>query len=308
MDTVRNNNILTIQRVCVERVLGSGNGDAALLLLYLHHTGRVLEIAETAKALGKTEAEIAAAAALLRSLEAFPASAQQLPPPEELPEYDSAEIARRCENDTNFQALVGEAQRKLGHILSGTELKTSFGMYDHLGLSADAIMLLINYCSERYSRRYGEGRRPTMRYIEREAFVWVNREILTGELAEAYIRRQERQEQGVEIVRKALGLTDRALSASERRYIEDWLSQGFSPEAIELAYDRTVTNTGSLKWRYMDSIIQSWNAKGLHSVSEIEKLDRRSADNPRGRSQRGEVSSQSDRARMEKMIEQLRKK
>jgi len=308
MDTERSDTVLTLQRACVERVLRSGSGDAALLLLYLHHTGRVLELSETARALGKTEAEIAASAALLRKLDAFPASAQQLPPPEELPEYDVAEITRRCEKDTGFQALVGEAQRKLGHILSGAELKTLFGVYEHLGLSADAIMLLINYCSDRYARRYGEGRRPTMRYIEREAYVWVNRELFTSELAEAYIERQERQEQGLEQVRRALGLTDRALSASERRYIEEWLGLGFAPEVIEIAYDRTVTNTGALKWRYMNSIIQSWNAKGLHSIAEIERLDRKGGERPRDGAQAGDPSAQSDRARMEKMIEQLRKK
>ncbi len=308
MDTERKDTVLTLQRACVERVIGAGNGDAALLLLYLLDTQRVLELSEAARALDRTEADIAAAAALLRRLDAFPASAQALPQPEELPEYAAEEITRRCREDAGFQALVGEAQRKLGHILSGAELKTLFGVYDHLGLGTDTIMLLINYCSDRYARRYGEGRRPTMRYIEREAYAWVNRELVTCELAEAYIRRQESQEQGLEQVRKALGLTERALSASERRYIEEWLGLGFSPEVIEMAYDRTVTNTGALKWRYMNSIIQSWNTKGLRSPSEIERLDRKGGEAPRRGTDEGAGTPKSDRARMEKMIEQLRKK
>lgn len=308
MDTEKKNTVLSLRRDCVERVIGSGSGDAALLLLYLHETQRVLEISAAAKALGRTEAEIADAAALLRRLDAFPASAQPLPQPEELPEYAAEEITRRCREDTSFQALVGEAQRKLGHILSGSELKTLFGVYDHLGLSTDTIMLLINYCSDRFARRYGEGRRPTMRYIEREAFAWVNRELVTSELAEDYIKRQELREQGVEQVRRALGLTDRALSAGESRYIEEWLGLGFSPEVIEMAYDRTVTNTGALKWRYMNSIIQSWAAKGLHTPGEIEKLDRRGGEPARRGTDGGGETPQSDRARMEKMLEQLRNK
>ena len=229
MDTERKPAELSLQRAAAERVVASGNGDAALLLLYLCETERVLELPEAAKAIGRTEAEIAAAAAALRSMNAFPRSAQALPQPDELPEYAAEEITRRCREDAAFQALVGEAQRKLGHILSGAELKTLFGIYDHLGLGVDTIMLLINYCTERYEKRYGEGRRPTMRAIEREAYIWVNRELVTCELAEAYIRRQERQEQGLEQVRRAMGLTDRALSASERRYVEEWLELGFSP-------------------------------------------------------------------------------
>ena len=50
---------------------------------------------------------------------------------------------------------------------------------------------------------------------------------------------------------------------------------GFGPEALALAADRTLTNTGALKWKYMDSIVNSWHKKGLHTVPEIEKGDRK---------------------------------
>ncbi len=308
METGERDTVLTLQRAAAERVLASGNGDAALLLIYLCDTGRVLELSEAAKALGRTEAEIAAAAAALRALNAFPKSAQALPQPEELPEYTADEILRRSREDSSFRALVGEAQRKLGHILSGSELKTLFGIYDHLGLGVDTIMLLINYCADRFAKRYGEGRRPTLRFIEKEAYAWVNRELVTCELAEAYIQRQEKMSQGLEQVRRAMGLTDRALSASERRYIEEWLGLGFSPETIEMAYDRTVTNTGALKWKYMNSIIQSWNAKGLRTIAEIEQLDRKSSRKMRSAGEIGGEAAKSDHDRMEKMLEQLRKK
>ena len=131
---------------------------------------------------------------------------------------------------------------------------------------------------------------------------------MTCELAEAYIKRQEKQEEGLEQVRKAMGLTDRALSASEKRYIEEWLDLGFSPEAIEMAYDRTVTNTGSLKWKYMNSIIQSWHAKGLLKPDEIERLDRRSSGSTKRTGGTDEMPKANDRVRMERMIEKLRNK
>ncbi|HBR07949.1 MAG TPA: hypothetical protein DD735_03505, partial [Clostridiales bacterium] len=58
------------------------------------------------------------------------------------------------------------------------------------------------------------------------------------------------------------------------KYIDGWLETGFPPESIEMAYDRTVTNTGQLKWSYMNRIIQSWDTKGLHTPEEIEAGDR----------------------------------
>ena len=48
---------------------------------------------------------------------------------------------------------------------------------------------------------------------------------------------------------------------------------GFTLDAIELAYDRTVTNTGALKWGYMNKILQTWHEKKLHTPAEIDAND-----------------------------------
>ena len=48
---------------------------------------------------------------------------------------------------------------------------------------------------------------------------------------------------------------------------------GFGEEAIAIAAERTVTNTGALKWNYLSKILQSWHQKGLHSPKEIEEKD-----------------------------------
>jgi DNA replication protein DnaD len=56
---------------------------------------------------------------------------------------------------------------------------------------------------------------------------------------------------------------------------------GFSPEAVSIAYDRTVLKTGALKWPYLNSILKSWHQKGLHTPEEIETGDGSSAAPPR---------------------------
>jgi DNA replication protein DnaD len=50
---------------------------------------------------------------------------------------------------------------------------------------------------------------------------------------------------------------------------------GFDIDVILLAFDRTVTNTGGLKWSYMNKILSNWKEKGLSSVAEIEGKDSR---------------------------------
>lgn len=305
MSTERKAAALELPLTAVESLIKSGDGDAALLYLYLQRSGSVLELSAAAAALSRTEAEIAAAATKLRELGCFPNTARPLPQAEELPEYGAQEIAARCREDAAFQSLVGEAQQCLGHFLSGAELRTLFGIYDHLGLPPEVILLLINHCAARYAKRYGEGRLPTMRYIEREAYAWVNRELMTLDLAENFIARQKARDEGIEHVRRIMGLYGRALSSTEKRYIESWLEMGFSPEVIELAYDRTVTNTGALKWRYMNSIIESWSAKGLLLPEDILRQDRRAAGSQTAGS--AENADDSEQARMERMLERLRK-
>jgi hypothetical protein len=45
--------------------------------------------------------------------------------------------------------------------------------------------------------------------------------------------------------------------------------------SVSNAYDRTVTNTGRLKWAYMDTILRSWHEKKLHTPAEIDAAEPR---------------------------------
>ena len=62
-------------------------------------------------------------------------------------------------------------ERKLGKKLTAPDVGVLLGLNDYLGLPADVIYLLVCHCSERVQRRYGPGRRPGMKQIEREGYV-----------------------------------------------------------------------------------------------------------------------------------------
>jgi hypothetical protein len=266
---------LTLPLQDAERLLALADGNCALLYLYTLHGG-VLEPAAAARMLRRTEKEILTAAERLREmgLLASPGEAR-LPPPDELPEIPAEEIARRAESDPAFRGLVTETQRIMGRMLSGSDLRILYGVYDHLGLPPEVILLLMNHCADTVRERYGEGRTPTMRAIEKEAYIWANREILTLEQAEAHLRELSEKKDASAHIRRILQIYAREPSATERKYIDSWLDMGFPPEALAIAYDRTVISTGKLSWRYMDSIVKSWHGKGLHSPSEIERFDSR---------------------------------
>ncbi len=174
---------------------------------------------------------------------------------------------------------MAEASKVMGRVLGGVDMKTLFGIYDYLGLPADVIMLLINFCGRQYAERYGTQRRPSARAIEKEAYIWVNREIMTVEQAEEYIRAADERRGTIAEVKNAIGIRGRELTKTEQGYVSSWLDMGYGADVIAVAYDRTVTNTGALKWNYMNKILLSWHEKGVRTARDID--EGRPAEKPR---------------------------
>lgn len=270
---------LAMPRQDVQALLDAGNGDAALVYLYALQNGGVLDADRAATELHRSDRDIDAAAARLRrmGLLAAEADGKRPAPLRELPAYSAREVARRSMTDARFQALVNEVQHILGRILSSADLTKLFGIYDELALPPEVIMLLVQHCKQETEARYGAGKNVGFAAISREAYAWFDREILTLDQADQWLKELERRRSITGRTQQELGIRDRALSPTERKYIESWIELGFEEQAIAMAADRTVTNTGGLKWKYMDSIIQSWHRMGLHTPEEIEKGDKKPA-------------------------------
>ncbi len=258
-----------------DRLLAAHDGDMALLYLYALRRGGI-DPEDAARVLCRTLAEVNAAAEKLSRLMDMPEAAPKRPadqpllPPEDPPEYTAKDIADRTRDDPAFTGVLREAERVLGHKLSSPDLKALFGVYDYLRLPADVMMLLLNHCV-----RISVGRTPSMRFIEKEAYAWANRGILTYEAAEEHIERSTRLREQSAKAAELLGIRGRELTATESRYITSWLELGFGEELLGLAYDRTVTNTGGLKWSYMNSILKSWAEKGLFTLQDVQEKDGR---------------------------------
>ncbi len=259
-----------------DKLISAHDGDVALLWLWLCREGTFdgdRAAADLCRTLGEVDT---AYEKLCRMGLNKPAPARNVtPPPDELPQYTVNDVLKRSSTDGSFKAVLHEAERLLGRSLSGTDMKTLFGIYDYLALPPEVIFLLLNYCVELFREKYGPGRLPSMRSIEKEAYTWVNNEILTMEQAEEYVADRKNRRSVAESIKSALGIRGRELTATERKYVYAWMDMGFDAETLAVAYDRTVTNTGSLKWNYMNKIVSSWHQKGIHTLRDIEEKDRR---------------------------------
>ncbi len=252
-------------------LLGSGSGDACLLYLHIKSNG-VLALAEAAEALHMDARRIDLAMALLGQLGLIAAPAAAQPPQPEAHRYTEQDVLNAQRSDPKFKLLVGEAQRRLGRMLSGEELKTLLGLRDYLRLPTEVIGLLIHYCIQR-SRSRGRSRMPNMRAIEQEGYAWAEQGIDTVEAAAEYMNRQLQQYAAAGRYQTLLGIQDRRLTAGEERYLLQWARLCMPDDVISLAYERTCLSTGGLKWPYMDAILRRWDEQGFRSLEAIEQGD-----------------------------------
>ena len=265
---------VTLSAQAVRRLLEKGDGDAALLYLaLLRHHGTVAP-RSLAGELRWERSRIEAAEETLRALGLI-APAEAVPEPaDERPDYQQADIPQRLESSGEFRGLVAEVERRLGKKLTTPDVGVLLGLTDYLGLPTDVVYLLVCHCAERVQRRYGEGRRPTLRQIEKEGYAWARMGIDTQKAAAEYLKKYAERQGALPKYMQALRLGDRLPVASEEKYLTAWQEMGFPPETVALAYDKTVLKCHELKWPYCNGILKRWHEAGLHTVEEVEKGDR----------------------------------
>ena len=141
-----------------------------------------------------------------------------------------------------------------------------YSLVDWLGLPVEVVIMLLRFAA-------GQGKMGK-RYIEAVAIDWADKGIDTYESAEEYIREIELRLSNEGKIRGILGIYDRALSQTEKKYIKIWTVEKNIPvELVAEAYDRTVAATGKLSWAYMNKIILSWVDEGIKTVSEVEEKE-----------------------------------
>ncbi|MBQ1351368.1 MAG: DnaD domain protein [Oscillospiraceae bacterium] len=296
--TMEESGALILERHTVDRLISNRNGDAALLYLYLLREGGHITMEKTTTVLHRsatwvkqTLEELKALGLVRQNKSSAGVLSQE---PERLPSYTGEEIAKEMEGDSPFPALVQETQRRLGRTLSTADLTILFGLYDYLNLPAEVISLLVTYCAEQQKQQSGgEMTRPLrMRQVEREAYRWKRHGVDTLDQAVAHLKYLEQRRSIYGELFHVMQIENRLPSPSEQKYLDSFLDMGFPVESIALAYDKTVLQTGSLKWPYLNSILKRWHQKNLHTVEEIKAGD--APLKPTGQKTSGAPASQAD--------------
>ncbi len=180
------------------------------------------------------------------------------------PSYSGAEIKTAKDKDPKLSELFYQAENILGKLLSASDQEMIYSFYDWLGLPVEVIVMILSYAA-----KVGK---TNKRYIEKLAIDWADKEINTYEKAELYIKELEAIDSAEHSVRSILGIYDRALTQTEKKYIKRWTQELHVPtELIQAAYDKTVEYTGKLAWSYMNKLIVSWMDEGITDLESLKK-------------------------------------
>ena len=259
----------------VERLVTAGSGDAALLYLELQRLDTGVTAQQMMQRLRWSQLRLNAAETALQQIGLLPGAEvpKPLDPPDEKVVYTASDLADMLQDSGDFRMLVSQTEEKLGKKLKTADLQILAGLYDELGMPADVVYLLVNHCLTRAERRYGPGRRPTMRQIEKEGYYWARLGLFDQESAGAYLRTCARRDEEMSAYMAALQLGNRRPVESEERYIRSWMDKGFTAEAVAIAYDKTVFYKKELNWRYLNGILRRWDEQGWHTAEEIGRGD-----------------------------------
>lgn len=182
------------------------------------------------------------------------------------PSYSQAEIDAVAANNKQVSGLFYQCETILHKILTSSDMEMLYSFHDWLGLPVEVISMLLSY-----AERKGK---TTKRYLETVAIDWADKGIDTFEAAEEYITQLEAADTAENAVRSILGIYDRALSTTEKKYINIWIKELNIPiELISFAYDKMIDAIGKIKLNYMDKMLQAWAEKGLKTVDEVKKSD-----------------------------------
>ena len=179
------------------------------------------------------------------------------------PEYRTDEINLYLQDSKDVAQLFKLAEQYLGRLLTISDQKILFSLYDWLHMPFDLIEFLIEYCVS--------SNHKAMHYIEKVAINWVDEGIITLEQAKAKTLSDKRYFK----ILNSLGSSKSILTTPEKNLMDKWLNTyKFSMEIILKACERTVEQANKPSLKYVESILSSWHADNVTSLADIEALDK----------------------------------
>ena len=304
-----------ISSSAMEKLLRRADGSATLVYLCILEQKGAFSLHGVMETLRLSEQEVYDAISVLKTLglvsgglEKSATKKQDMPEREELPQYTAAEIEREINSDSAFSALVKEMSNILGKIPTAADLTILMGIYRDLGLPPEVIYQLITHLTKEHRAKYGAGKSPTLRGIEKIAYIWTRNEINTLERAMAHIERREQQQSAIGRMKKVMDIKQDKLTETQEKYMYTWLDMGFDVEVIATAYDKTIVQANRMNWNYMHAILKDWHEKKYHTGDALRDAEGSRSPKKQSKEKAPLAPDRDEIARRRKLLDQMGEK
>jgi len=196
--------------------------------------------------------------------EVQPAPAEDVKPQvaESRPQYTTEELAAYRQHSPDVARLFDCASRAMGRLLHVNDMSVVFSFHDWLCLPFDVIEYLFDYCETNGHRN--------LRYIEKCAMDWADKEITDVETAILYVQSFDKN---YRTIMHYMGITGYP-TPSHRKYIDRWVGEWqMSLDLIMEAIDRSVAETGKAKPNYANTVLADWHKKGIADIAGVKAAD-----------------------------------
>ena len=170
-----------------------------------------------------------------------------------------AEIAAASRTDPMISSLIDCGQTSFARPLTHTEMEKLVNLYVQEGFAPEAVMLCVAYVASRGKR--------TMAAVTHELKVWRAEGVETGEQADAHLKLLALRQSREEYVSSLLQITPEELTLGGRKAIARWYEvYGYDDAMVQEA----AVQAGPKRdlW-YWNSILKTWNAKGLRNIHDV---------------------------------------
>ncbi len=173
------------------------------------------------------------------------------------------EVTKRQQNCKEFADLLETVSMRLGKPLSGGDGETLLYLFDTCGLPSEVITMAVTWAVAHSHNN--------MRYIEKMALDWVDRDITTVTAAEAHLCGLERLRKAFERLEALLDLAVTRPSAAQKQAADRWFNEWqLGDDLIKEAYTRTMEKTGKFQVAYMDRMLGAWHDDGITAVAQLQ--------------------------------------
>ncbi len=172
------------------------------------------------------------------------------------------EVIARQKDSPDFAYLLDAVSARLGRPLAAGDCETLLYLYQTAGLPVEVILMVVGYAAQ--TNRF------TMRYIEKVALDWADKNIVTMAAAEEHLCFLERCHTAAEQVQKVCGLLRPMSGEFALRAAEKWVHQWKIGDALLAeAHAVCVQKTGKFQAKYMDKVLENWYLQGITTAEKL---------------------------------------